>query len=83
MMLFNQELRFPVFGWARGVAFLDAGNVFPRAADISFADLAVGTGVGVRIHSPFALVRVDFGVPLTNRRRQPAGRWYIGLGHAF
>ena len=83
MMLFNQELRFPVFGWARGVAFLDAGNVFPRAADISVADLAVGTGVGVRIHSPFGLVRIDFGVPLTNRRRQPAGRWYIGLGHAF
>ncbi len=83
MMLFNQELRFPVFGWVRGLVFLDAGNVFPRAADIAFADLALGAGVGVRIDSPFGLVRTDFGVPLTNRRREPAGRWYFGLGHAF
>jgi outer membrane protein assembly complex protein YaeT len=83
MMLFNQELRFPVFGWARGVAFFDAGTVFPRIADLSLSDLAAGAGIGVRIHSPFALVRIDFGIPLTNRQREPSGRWYFGLGQVF
>jgi outer membrane protein assembly factor BamA len=83
MLVLNQEVRFPIFRWVGGVAFVDAGNVFPKAADFSLTSLDAGTGFGLRVYSPFALVRADFGVPLTNRRREPAGRWYLGIGHAF
>jgi outer membrane protein assembly factor BamA len=83
LLLFNQEVRFPVYGWARGVAFLDAGNVFPSASDLSLRNLEAGTGFGLRLHSPFALVRVDFGLPLTRREREPTGRWYFGIGQTF
>ena len=83
LLVLNQELRFRIVGWVRGVAFIDAGNVFPLATDLSFTNLDAGAGVGVRIHSPFALVRIDYGMPLTRRSREPAGRWYFGLGHAF
>jgi outer membrane protein insertion porin family len=40
----NQEVRFPLFRWVRGVGFLDAGNVFARAGDLSFRPLEVGAG---------------------------------------
>jgi outer membrane protein assembly factor BamA len=83
IVVLNQEVRFPLYGWLRGVGFVDAGNVFPRASGVSLTDLEVGTGGGLRIHSPFVLVRVDFGVPLTSRGRSRSGRWYFGIGHAF
>lgn len=83
MLILNQEARIPLFGWVHGVAFIDAGNVFEKASELSLSNLEVGTGGGLRINSPFALLRIDFGVPLTNRRIQPSGRWYFGIGHAF
>ena len=83
MLILNQELRFPVYRWAGGVVFVDTGNVFPRASDISLTNLEAGAGFGLRITSPFALVRVDFGMPLTRRGREPLGRWYFGIGQTF
>ncbi|MGE3471433.1 MAG: translocation/assembly module TamB domain-containing protein [Vicinamibacterales bacterium] len=82
-LILNQEVRFPIYKWAGGVAFVDAGNVFDRVRDISFGGLAYGAGLGLRLNTPFGLARIDFGVPLTDRRQQPAGRWYFSLGHAF
>ncbi|HUE87420.1 MAG TPA: translocation/assembly module TamB domain-containing protein [Vicinamibacterales bacterium] len=89
LLAFNGEVRFPVRGWVQGVGFLDAGNVFKRRSDISIGDLAVGYGIGLRLASPFAMLRIDFGVPAkTLRPDRPAhqwksGRWYFGVGHIF
>ena len=83
MLILNQELRFPVYRWFRGVTFMDAGNVFPTAGDFTLTDLEAGGGVGVRFDSPMGLLRVDFGVPFTDRKRQRSSRWYFGIGHAF
>ena len=83
LLLLNQEVRFPLYKWVRGVSFIDAGNVFPRASDLSFTNLEAGTGFGLRIHSPFALVRIDFGIPITSRQREPSGRWYFAIGQTF
>ena len=86
---FNGELRFPVRGWVQGVAFIDAGNVFATPADLSLNDLALGYGVGLRLATPFAMLRVDFGIPGTTLSpERPAnqfksGRWYVGIGHIF
>jgi len=85
----NGEMRFPVRGWVQGVAFVDAGNVFATRGDMSFGDLAVGYGIGLRLASPFAILRVDFGIPSrTLSPDRPAnqfksGRWYFGVGHIF
>jgi outer membrane protein assembly factor BamA len=83
MLILNQEARVPLFGWVHGVGFVDAGNVFEKANEFSLTNLEAGAGGGLRINSPFALLRIDFGVPLTNRRRQSSGRWYFGIGHSF
>ena len=83
LLVLNQEVRFPIYKWLRGASFVDAGNVFPKARDLSLSQLAAGTGVGLRFESPFVLLRVDFGVPLTDRANQPSSRWYFGIGHTF
>jgi outer membrane protein assembly complex protein YaeT len=83
LLLFNQEVRFPLYKWLRGIGFLDAGNTFPHIRDVSFGNLEAGAGFGLRIHSPFALLRIDYGVPLTSRQREPSGRWYFAIGQSF
>lgn len=83
LLVLNQEVRFPIYRWFRGVAFLDAGNVFPTIRDLSPGRLAVGTGFGLRVNAPFAVLRVDFGMPLTDRDREPLGRWYFAFGQTF
>jgi outer membrane protein assembly factor BamA/autotransporter translocation and assembly factor TamB len=84
LVVVNGELRVRLARRWRGVAFLDAGNVFAHVADLSLADLKVGVGFGTRLDTPVGLVRVDVGVPLA---RPPRGdrraRWYVSLGHAF
>ncbi|MEW6322464.1 MAG: translocation/assembly module TamB domain-containing protein [Acidobacteriota bacterium] len=91
IVLLNHEARFPVFRWVRGVAFLDAGAVFDRREDVSLGDLEGGAGLGLRLDTPYALFRVDMGVPLATRRallgssgtRLGSIRWYFGIGHIF
>ncbi|ODS52884.1 MAG: hypothetical protein ABS36_15600 [Acidobacteria bacterium SCN 69-37] len=79
---FNQEVRFPIFRWVRGVGFFDTGNIFPTIRDLSLTTLERGAGLGLRIQSPFAIIRVDYGIPLSNRQNERA-RWYFGIGQTF
>jgi outer membrane protein insertion porin family len=82
MVVLNQEVRVPIYGWVRGVGFIDAGNVFTKPRDASLRDLVGSVGIGLRLATPFALLRVDFaktawGAPATS------GRWTFGIGQAF
>ncbi len=83
LLVVNQEVRFPVFRWVRGVAFFDMGNVFAGREDLSFNNLKVGYGFGLRLDTPFALVRIDYGIPTDRRPGDPHGRWYFGIGQVF
>jgi outer membrane protein assembly factor BamA len=83
LFVFNQEVRFPIFKWVRGVWFFDAGRAFPRVENLSFSDLSTSTGVGLRVHTPFILFRVDYGVPLDNRVTPTGSGWYFSIGQMF
>jgi outer membrane protein assembly factor BamA len=83
MILLNQEVRLPVYRWVRGVAFIDAGNVFERPADASLRDLVGSIGFGLRVSTPFALLRVDFGRVMWGRSEPSSGRWTFGIGQIF
>ena len=82
MIVLNQEARVPIYGWLRGVAFLDAGNVFARPRDASLGDLVGSLGVGLRLATPFALLRADYARPVWGTA-QTSGRWTFGIGQAF
>lgn len=69
----NVEYRFPLFGPLHGALFLDAGNVWLLKNDPErpggtlraksfLRDLALGTGVGVRLDISMLVVRLDLGV---------------------
>jgi outer membrane protein assembly factor BamA/autotransporter translocation and assembly factor TamB len=92
LVILNGELRAPLYRWMRGVAFVDAGNIFGSDQSVSLGQLKVGYGFGLRLDTPVGLIRVDFGIPGSalngvSSSRQPnslkGGRWYVGLGHIF
>jgi len=83
MIILNQEVRFPIVWWFQGVGFVDAGNVFEKTSDLSLSNLKVGVGGGLRLNTPYALFRLDLGVPVRRRPGEPGARWYVSLGHIF
>jgi outer membrane protein insertion porin family len=92
LLVLNQEVRVPLLSWARGVGFVDAGNVFSANRDISLGALKVGYGVGLRFDTPFSIFRIDLGWPARGVevfnadgtvRLTRAPRWYFGLGQVF
>jgi outer membrane translocation and assembly module TamA len=83
LLVLNEELRFPIAWRFRGVAFLDAGNAFATVSQLDLAELRVGVGLGLRMKTPFALLRVDLGKPLDRRPGEPSFRWFASIGQAF
>jgi outer membrane protein assembly factor BamA len=84
MLVLNQEARFPIYRWANGVVFADAGNIFQKGQTASLSDLRVGYGVGLRFDTPLGLIRGDVGFPrspLVPGATKP--KWYFGFGHIF
>ena len=83
LLVFNEEMRFPIAWRFRGVGFFDAGNVFATVGDLGFGTLRAGTGVGLRVQTPFALLRVDLGTPLGARPGEARARWFFSIGQSF
>ena len=83
MVVLNQEVRVPVYRWVRAVGFVDAGNVFEKAGDAGLRNLVGSVGFGVRLATPFALLRADFARPVWGPVTARSGRWTVGIGHAF
>jgi len=83
LLVFNQEVRFPIYRWFRGVVFADAGNVFAQPRDVRFGGLVGSGGVGLRVATPFVLLRVDYGKTIWNGPVDSPGRWVFGIGQTF
>lgn len=69
----NLEYRFPIWSVLHGAIFLDSGNVWLLRADPTrpggllrgstfFKDLALGTGVGLRVDIGMIVIRGDLGI---------------------
>ena len=74
---------FPLFWLLSGAGFVDAGNTFTDEKGIVFRDLAVGAGVGLRIRTPLAPVRIDLGFPVRSTTGQTSIRWHFSIGQIF
>jgi outer membrane protein assembly complex protein YaeT len=88
VVIFNGELRVPLFGGVGVVGFFDTGNVFKRTSDIDLGQLRSAVGFGVRYRSPVGPIRIDLGIKV-NRKELVAGSFeqrsalHISLGQAF
>ena len=83
---FNNELLFPIYEplGAKGLLFIDAGNVF--AEDESFSlSLRPTAGVGLRVATPFGLVRVEWGFNLNPDKRlgERSNAVHLTVGSVF
>ncbi|MGE5682062.1 MAG: outer membrane protein assembly factor [Bacillota bacterium] len=56
------ESRNRLFGQFGMAFFVDYGNTWEGYQNFSFKDLAVAVGFGFRYYSPFAPIRIDFGL---------------------
>jgi outer membrane protein assembly complex protein YaeT len=83
MFILNNELRMPLVSIFDGVVFVDIGNVYNRVSDISFTDLRTSTGVGLRVRTPWVLLRGDYGIVISPRPGEPRSRFYFSIGQAF
>jgi len=82
----NIEYRFPIIPYFKGAAFLDAGNVWLRESDnpksvfglSSFLDqIAVGTGLGLRLDAEFIILRLDIAFPIRTLKNDGQFGWVI------
>ncbi len=105
----NAEYRFKLFWILEGALFVDAGNIWTVRPDEdrpgsqfrfnSFLDdVAVGTGLGLRLDFKFVLLRADFGMKLRDPQATDGSKWIpingtfdrkqdltmvIGIGYPF
>ncbi len=76
------EFRFPVYKSFGGVAFIDAGNVWPTRDDIS-TDVRWGAGAGLRYTTPIGSIRLDYGIKIDRREDESFGQIHFAIGEAF
>ncbi len=70
----NLEYRFPITELFKGAVFVDAGNIWLLKDEENpdkvfnparfYEDIAIGTGMGLRIDFSFFIIRLDLGVPV-------------------
>lgn len=86
-LAFNLEYRFPIVGDIKGAFFADAGNIWNVFDDIddanatfngfsSLADIALGTGFGLRYDFTYFVFRLDTGFKTYNPALEPSKRWF-------
>ncbi|MCM4151516.1 hypothetical protein DHD05_07940 [Arenibacter sp. N53] len=83
----NLEYRFPVVGNIKGAIFADAGNIWNALDNVtdekanfenfgSLADIALGTGLGIRYDFTYFVFRLDLGFKTYNPAEESSKRWF-------
>lgn len=84
-MELNAEFRFDIYKWFKGAFFIDAGNVWTIRKDTRvggnfefkrfWKEFAVDAGLGARLDFNFFVIRLDYGFPLRDPRKNESNRW--------
>ena len=83
VFILNNELRFPAASIFDGVGFVDVGNTYSRVADLRLTDLRKTAGAGLRVRTPYFLLRLDYGFKLDRRPGESRGAFFFSIGQAF
>lgn len=81
----SAEFRFSLGQMIKGAIFVDAGNIWTVNEDINrvggqfsnnwYREIALSTGLGLRLDLDFFIVRLDIGLPLTNPALPTGEKW--------
>lgn len=84
MLIASAELRLRIKGNLRGALFVDVGNAWRYASQVTLNDLKVAVGPGLMFMTPVGPVRADAGYNLTSRPvGEPGVVLHIAIGHPF
>ncbi|WP_240938693.1 BamA/TamA family outer membrane protein [Arenibacter sp. 6A1] len=83
----NLEYRFPIVGNIKGALFADAGNIWNAMDNVkdsaatfndfsSLAEIALGTGIGLRYDFTYFVFRLDMGLKTYNPAEEAGKRWF-------
>ncbi len=74
----NIELQIPIFPKARflGIVFLDVGSAYDEIESI---DLRANWGFGIRVFTPLAPIRIEWGFPFRPREEQGESRFHFNF----
>ncbi|HYD47482.1 MAG TPA: BamA/TamA family outer membrane protein, partial [Terriglobales bacterium] len=69
-LITNNELIFPIVEslGLRGVTFFDAGNAFSVSQGYDIDEFRMATGFGLRWLSPIGPLRIEYGIPLNEKK---------------
>lgn len=86
----NAEYRFKLFWLLEGALFLDAGNIWninkyanrpgTQLNNEFYKQIAIGTGLGLRLDVTFFLLRFDLGIKMHDPAQSP-GQRFVLLNH--
>ncbi|MBI4227797.1 MAG: outer membrane protein assembly factor BamA [Candidatus Omnitrophica bacterium] len=84
MILGTVEYSIPIASFLRGAVFYDLGNVYERFQEFATEGLKSGTGVGVRVKTPFGPMKLDIGYPLNPDAGEKRGvRFHFSASRDF
>jgi outer membrane protein assembly factor BamA len=87
VIVLNGEVRTQLWTNIAVVGFVDGGNVFARAGDMSARDLRGAAGVGLRYRSPLGPLRLDVGFKFDRRivsgKRERGWEFHLSIGEVF
>ncbi|MFH7016639.1 BamA/TamA family outer membrane protein [Flavobacterium sp. FlaQc-47] len=91
----SAEFRFKVFGDVKGAIFADAGNIWNVMDNViddkakfnnlnDLAEIALGSGFGLRYDLSFFVIRLDLGFKTYNPAHEKGDRWFkeYNFGHS-
>gem|GEM_PF-977170 len=81
--IINNELRFPLYNILGGAVFLDAGNVYSTVGTFDPLRLRYGAGAGLRLNTPYLLLRFDAAFKLFRKPGESLTKFYFSIGQAF
>lgn len=87
------ELRYSLSATFKTAIFLDAGNIWTYNNDEKrdggqfsgkfYKEIALSTGIGLRMDLSFFIIRLDLGIPLTNPALPIGSRWIFQSRQAY
>ncbi|MBN1695450.1 BamA/TamA family outer membrane protein [candidate division WOR-3 bacterium] len=82
-LLFNFELRMPVYGRWYATIFADFGSLWMDQSDISLEDFKTGVGFGIGYNAPIGVIRLDYARAMEETYPENRGKIYLNFGHPF
>ena len=85
MLLLTAEVSHPIWGPLRGAAFIDAGNAWDDSYEVSFSDINVGVGYGIRLKLPMikAPLKLDIAYPVVKNQDNVSRKFRIHFNVGF